>query len=135
VSKVLAISTDYRDFRKSAFQEYAVVCCFNAVKIPPAVNPFHVASIGVAFVAASMSLGICLGLDFPPFSKHPPLSLLSLAQQQEQDQIPPDVFDEIFHGISPDAKPQAGEWVLIYGGRIDIRCSILFPDSGVRQTL
>ncbi|KAL1859000.1 hypothetical protein VTK73DRAFT_7718 [Phialemonium thermophilum] len=112
---VLAVSTDYRDFRKSAFQQYAVVCCFNAIKVPQKVNPERVASLGVGFVAASIALGVCLGIDFPSFSHYPPLSLLSVAQGQPREEVPSDVAAEVFEGIPPSERPKARDWVLIYG--------------------
>lgn len=114
---VLAISTDYRDYRKSAFQQYAVVCCFNAMKIPDDVDPYQVASLGVGFIAASMSLGVCLGLEFPSFTSYAPLALLDLARQQEPDEVPNDVREEVFDALSDSEKPKAGDWILMYGGK------------------
>jgi NADPH:quinone reductase-like Zn-dependent oxidoreductase len=60
----MAISTDYRDSRKAAYQQYAVVSDFNAYRIPPNITVTEVAPLGVAFVAAAVALGICLRVDF-----------------------------------------------------------------------
>ena len=67
-------------------------------------------------MAASIALGVCLGVDFPSFSAYPPLSLLSLAQEQSKDDVPSDVVDEVFDAIPSWARPQPGEWILVYGG-------------------
>jgi NADPH:quinone reductase-like Zn-dependent oxidoreductase len=59
---VLSVATDYRDFRKSGFQEYAIVNDFHAVRLPKNLYAPQAAAVGVAFVAAAISLGVCLGL-------------------------------------------------------------------------
>ena len=81
-------------------------------------DPYPLASLGVAFVAASIALGVCLGVDFPSFSAYPPLSLLSLAQRQEKHLIPSDAESEVLENkcIPAGSRPHAGEWILIYGG-------------------
>ncbi|SPN99295.1 uncharacterized protein DNG_02331 [Cephalotrichum gorgonifer] len=113
--QVLAVATDYRDFRKSAFQEYAVVCCFNAIKIPQGIDPHKAASLGVAFVTAALSLGVCLGIALPKQGKLPDLDLLSILQKQEEKDVPSDCYDAVFNPISPESRPHKGEWILIYG--------------------
>lgn len=110
------MATDYRDFRKSAFQEYAVVCCFNAIKIPKGIDPYEAASLGVAFVTAALSLGICLGVTLPKQGKLPDLDLLKTAQSLGQERVPSDCYDEVFVPIPQESRPRRGEWVLIYGG-------------------
>lgn len=114
--QVLAVSTDYRDYRKAAFQEFATVCCYNAIRIPRQVDSFRVASIGVAYVAASLALGACLGITFPKDRGHrQQFNLLDIANKHPED-IPDDIADEVFRGISPGSRPVPGEWVLVYGG-------------------
>jgi NADPH:quinone reductase-like Zn-dependent oxidoreductase len=112
----LAVGTDYRDFRKSAFQEYAIVKDFNAVKIPASFDSPHAASVGVAFVAATIGLGICLGLTFPGTKKPQALDLLEIARSQDESEVPEDAFDEVFKAISLWNRPNTGDWILIYGG-------------------
>ncbi|EHK18587.1 uncharacterized protein TRIVIDRAFT_172793 [Trichoderma virens Gv29-8] len=111
---VLAVSTDYRDFRKSAFQEYAIVCCYNAIRIPKHVDPFKVASMGVAFVAAGLSLGVCLGVTFKKGPKKREFNLLENARWCPED-VPDDIADEIFDALAPCYQAQPGEWLLVYG--------------------
>ncbi|KAF2762260.1 GroES-like protein [Pseudovirgaria hyperparasitica] len=111
--RVLSIATDYRDFRKSAFQQYAVSTAFNAVKIPRHVDLAHTTSLGVAFVAAALALGVCLGVNFAgPVTER---SLLKTAQNQDPETLPKDVRDEVLNAISPSHTPYAGDWILIYG--------------------
>jgi hypothetical protein len=117
----LSIGTDYRDFRKSAFQEFAIASDFNTIKITAATNAAHAASIGVAFVASALGLGICLGLTFPTALASKPLDLLDVSRSQAREVFPEDVVDEVFGGIDAWNRPHAGEWILIYGGRFD-RC-------------
>ncbi|KAF2729211.1 GroES-like protein [Polyplosphaeria fusca] len=112
---ILSICTDYRDFRKSAFQEYAIATDFNAIKLPPQIDYAHAASIGVAFVAAALSLGICFGVTFPIANKDETLDLLEVAKSQGRDKIPQDTVEEVFNSIDPWNRPHAGEWILIYG--------------------
>lgn len=114
-AKVLAVSTDYRDFRKAAFQEYAIVCCYNATRIPPRVDPFRVASVGVAYVAAGLALGVCLGVSFTKNRTKRAFNLLEIAQKYPEG-VPEDIVPQIIQGISPGSRPYSGEWVLIYGG-------------------
>lgn len=115
--EILSISTDYRDLRKSAFQEYAVASEFNAVRLSR--NHVHeAASIGVAFVAATIALGVSIGLVFPKAGNESPLNLLEVAQSQNRNDVPEDVIDEVFNAIDLWNRPQNGDWIMIYGGNI-----------------
>lgn len=116
---MLSIATDYRDFRKSGFQEYAVVDSFNAVKLLGDLNPPRAAAVGVAFVAAALSLGLCLGMTLY-HKRGLYLDLLSLARAQDRDEVPHDVAEEVFDALSMRDRAVAGDWVLIYGGKIPI---------------
>ena len=60
----MSVSTDYRDNRKAAYQQYSVVSDFNACKLPDTLSAVQAAPLGVAFAAAALSLGICIGMDF-----------------------------------------------------------------------
>ena len=57
-------STDYRDVRKAAYQEYLVTTEFNVARLPTTLSANVGAALGVAFVSAILSLGVSLGLDF-----------------------------------------------------------------------
>ncbi|KAH7305231.1 chaperonin 10-like protein [Stachybotrys elegans] len=114
---VLAVSTDYRDFRKAAFQEYAIVSYSNAIRIPRRLQSYsEVASIGVAYVAASITLGVCFGISFTrgKGAEKCNFNLLDIAQSFPDD-LPNDVASEVLHGISFADRPFPGEWILVYG--------------------
>lgn len=133
---MLVPSTDYRDIRKAAFQEYAVTTHSNAARIPPH-TPLHTAaSVGVAFVAAAFSLGISFGLDFSGHSHshshshagsvgirpeaHGPdlLSLLREVQRVSPGDIPADVRAECFSiADQEEERVRPGDWVAIWGGK------------------
>jgi NADPH:quinone reductase-like Zn-dependent oxidoreductase len=113
--EVLSISTDYRDLRKSGFQEYAVVNGFNAVKIPCSLHAAHAASVGVAFVAAALGLGICLGLTFSMSLVTDSPDLQAISQSQDRKDVPDDVYAELF-GNGACGRPNESDWILIYGG-------------------
>lgn len=115
---VLVPSTDYRDIRKAAFQEYAVATDFNAARIPSSTSIHASASLGVAFVASVLALGVSFGLDFSTLSKSPGPNLTQIINQLNRNDIPADIRDECF--ASESDRPQCGDWVAIWGGRIYI---------------
>lgn len=112
---VLVPSTDYRDIRKAAFQEYAIATDFNAARIPSSTSISASASVGVAFVASALALGVSLGLDFSLFTKSPGPNLVSVVDQLDRNSIPADILNECF--ASSDG-PQRGDWVAIWGGEL-----------------
>ncbi|OTA07369.1 hypothetical protein A9Z42_0082490 [Trichoderma parareesei] len=112
--KVLAVSTDHRDLRKAAFQEYAIVSCYNAIRIPKHVEPFQVASMGVAYVTAGLALGVCLGLTFNKGPKQKEFNLLENARMYPEN-VPDDIADEVFDAMAPCYQAQPGEWLLVSG--------------------
>ena len=61
---VFGASTDYRDVRKAAYQEYVVTTDYNVTRIPKGVQVKEAAALGVAYVAAVAALGISFGVDF-----------------------------------------------------------------------
>lgn len=111
---VLAVSTDHRDLRKAAFQEYAIVSCYNAIRIPKHVEPFQVASMGVAYVTAGLALGVCLGLTFTKGPKQKEFNLLENARMYPEN-VPDDIADEVFDAMAPCYQAQPGEWLLVSG--------------------
>ncbi|KAM0513288.1 hypothetical protein ACHAPE_007940 [Trichoderma viride] len=115
--KVLAVPTDYRDIRKSTFQEYTIVCCYNAIRIPKHVDPFKIASMGVAYVAAGLSLGVCLGVTFTKGPKKREFNLLEIARRRPED-LPDSIIDEVFDALAPCYQAQPGEWLLVYGAKL-----------------
>ena len=117
-TKVFGPSTDYRDIRKAAYQEYLVTTDFNVARAPTGLPVNLGAALGVAFVSALLALGISLGLDFSrvqgaPFGP----DILGLLRKSNRDEIPEDVRDECFDGIKDEERPQVGDWVAIWGGK------------------
>lgn len=113
---VLSVSTDYRDYRKAAFQRYAVAPIFNTLRVPSDVRIESVAGIGVAFAVAAISLGVCFGAVFPDPDVEAGLDLLILARSQPKHSIPEDVWGEVFQGLKKSEKIRRGDWLLVYGG-------------------
>ncbi|KAL7926784.1 GroES-like protein [Trichoderma austrokoningii] len=112
--RVLVISTDYRDLRKAAYQEYVVSSDFNVARIPPSISFQQAAGLGVAFSAAAITLGICMGIDFSSILDGP--DLLQLVRSIEPESIPEDVRAECLNGISDDERAVSGDWVAVWGG-------------------
>lgn len=115
---VLVPSTDYRDIRKAAFQEYAIATDFNAARIPPS-TPIHAsASVGVAFVASALALGVSFGLDFSLIRQAPGPNLTEVVSQLHRKDIPADIHDECLAALSEVERPRQGDWIAIWGGRL-----------------
>jgi NADPH:quinone reductase-like Zn-dependent oxidoreductase len=115
----MAISTDYRDSRKAAYQQYAVVSDFNACRLPPHLSAIDAAPLGVAFVAAALSLGICLGVDFVSRNGTPTgLNLLRTIQSLPREELPEDIRKECFDSIKESEGAKAGDWIAVWGGRV-----------------
>lgn len=111
--RVLAISTDYRDLRKGAYQEYVVVWDYNTVRLPPHLSYEAGATIGVAFVAAILALGVNLGVDFRNVEDGP--DLLSIVRQLPPGVLAADIREECLTGISVADRAQPGDWLAIWG--------------------
>ena len=118
VFKVFGPSTDYRDVRKAAYQEYLVTTDFNVARVPDNLPVNTSAALGVAFVSALLALGISLGFNFADVTKGPQgPDFLSLLKDISQDDIPQDVQDECCDGIREAERPRSGEWFAIWGGK------------------
>ncbi|KAL3489546.1 chaperonin 10-like protein [Aspergillus germanicus] len=112
---VLVPSTDYRDIRKAAFQEYAVATHFNAARIPAGSCAHAAASVGVAFVAAILALGISFGVDFSNIAQCPGPNLVDVLGDVDKGTIPADVRDECFASREGIERPKKGDWIAIWG--------------------
>ncbi|ROW14209.1 hypothetical protein VPNG_04323 [Cytospora leucostoma] len=112
--RVIAISTDYRDPRKAAYQQYAVTFDYNAVRLPASLSYEEGSTLGVAFVAASLALGICMGVDFSEVTNGP--DLLKLVKSIDPELIPEDVRAESLSGISESERAKPGDWIAVWGG-------------------
>ncbi|KAH9903594.1 quinone oxidoreductase [Xylariomycetidae sp. FL2044] len=113
--RVIVISTDYRDLRKAAFQEYVVSSSFNTVRIPESISLQSGATLGVAFVAAALALGICAGVDFSQVADGPNLLKLVRGIGHEKD-LPEDIRDECLNGIADEEGALPGDWIALWGG-------------------
>lgn len=114
---VLVPSTDYRDIRKAAFQEYAIATDFNAARIPSSISIHASASVGVAFVAAVLALGVSFGLDFSRLTQSPGPNLINTVNKLDKKDIPADIHDEVFATSSDSDRPQPDDWIAIWGGK------------------
>lgn len=118
-TKVIGISTDYRDSRKSAYQEYAIVSDFNACKLPHHIPHVDAAPLGVAFVAAVLALGICFGVDFSTIEKEGQgPNLLQIVRRLTAAALPKDIQKECLEGIREHERPLKGDWIAIWGGTL-----------------
>lgn len=105
--KVICVSTDYRDLRKAAYQQYVIALHFNLIKLPPSLSMVEGATLGVAFVAAALALGVSLGVDFSHVEDGP--DLLSIAHALQPEDLPQDVRQECLHGIERSERAKKGE--------------------------
>lgn len=128
---VFGPSTDYRDVRKAAYQEYVVTTDYNVARVPQGVDVKQGAALGVAFVAAAISLGVSFGLNFSQLREAPSgPDLLDLVRRLDPRDVPEDIRDEIFGGITKSDRPRPGEWIAIWGansnsGRIALQLAKL----------
>lgn len=114
---VLVPSTDYRDIRKAAFQEYAVTTYFNAARIPSTISIQASASVGVAFVASALALGVSFGLDLSLISGFPGPNLVKALGHLNGDEIPTDIREECFSTSVDTERVRPGDWIAIWGGK------------------
>ncbi|KAF5228041.1 hypothetical protein FAUST_11362 [Fusarium austroamericanum] len=112
--RVIAISTDYRDSRKGAYQNHVVAKSYNIVRLPGNVSFEQGSTIGVAFVTAAVALGICLGVDFTAVNNGPDLQ--RVVDGLNVESLPKDVHKEIAQQIPSQDRPEAGDWFVIWGG-------------------
>ncbi|KAK4195528.1 chaperonin 10-like protein [Triangularia verruculosa] len=112
--RVLVISTDYRDLRKAAYQEYVVGLDYNTVRLPLSLTIEEGSTLGVAFVAAALALGVCAGLDFSHVLDGP--DLYSLVRDLPADRIAEDIRPECLDSIRSHERAQKGDWLAVWGG-------------------
>ena len=122
--QVIVVSTDYRDYRKSAYQEYVVALDFNLVRMPARLSDEDGATLGVAFVTAALALGLCLGVDFNDAAGGP--DLLRLVRGAAADDASNDnsIDGANMAGgyaasgqMEASDRPRPGDWLAIWGGR------------------
>ncbi|KAL8768038.1 MAG: hypothetical protein Q9194_005814 [Teloschistes cf. exilis] len=114
--QVFGPSTDYRDVRKAAYQEYLVTNDFNVARLPSHLSVNAGAALGVAFISALLALGISLGLNFANVKEGPVgPDLWTVARESGRELIPDDIQDEVYEGISEQERPLSGDWFAIWG--------------------
>lgn len=111
---VIVPSTDYRDLRKAAFQEYSVASTFNTIRLPTHISINSGSILGVAFVSAVLALGICMGISFEDVENGP--DLLSIVQSLDPERLPKDIRQECLDGIAKSERAKEGDWLIIWGG-------------------
>jgi NADPH:quinone reductase-like Zn-dependent oxidoreductase len=113
---VFGPSTDYRDVRKAAYQEYVVTTESNVARIPQGVQVKEGAALGVAFVAAAIALGVSFGLNFSASGQQTGSpDFLQTARGLNPLNVPNDIRSEVFSSISESERPKPGEWIAIWG--------------------
>ncbi|EFY91902.1 oxidoreductase, zinc-binding dehydrogenase family, putative [Metarhizium acridum CQMa 102] len=107
--RVAVISTDYRDPRKAAYQQFVVAQGHTVVRLPAHISYEQGSAFGVAFAAASLALGVSLGADFSAVLDGP--DLYRAVRGLAPGTLPPDVAAECLDGLEPDERPGAGDWL------------------------
>lgn len=102
--------------RKAAFQQYAIATRHNVCKLPRNVSIAQGASLGVAYVAATVALGVCMGLDYSRSKGAKGPDLFNMIRALPPGSLPQDVAAECLDGITEDERPQPGDWIAIWGG-------------------
>ena len=94
-----------------------MVSDFNVYHIPSDLTPESCAPLGVAFVAATIALGICLGVNFESDrGEEAGPNLLGIMRSLPINMIPDDIRDECSKGIEEADRPRKGDWLAIWGG-------------------
>lgn len=71
--------------------------------------------MGVAYVAAAIALGVCLGLPLPAIGGFKGPDILDLVRKTPLGRLPRDVVPECI-AIEEKDRPVAGDWIVIWGG-------------------
>ncbi|KAL1605223.1 hypothetical protein SLS60_004767 [Paraconiothyrium brasiliense] len=111
---VIVPSTDYRDLRKAAFQEYSIASSFNSIRLPNAVPQEQGSILGVAFVSAVLALGINMGVDFSTIENGP--DLLKIVRDIDPERLPVEIRKECLEGITDGERARKGDFVVVWGG-------------------
>lgn len=69
----------------------------------------------MAFVAASLALGVCMGVDFSDVAGGP--DLLRILKSMDPSSIPEDVRAESLSGIAEHERAKPGDWIAVWGGK------------------
>ncbi|KAI9721322.1 MAG: hypothetical protein M1828_005182 [Chrysothrix sp. TS-e1954] len=109
-------STDYRDVRKAAYQEYIVTTDYNVARVTAGITVKAAAAIGVAFVAAAITLGVSFGLDFGRIDEQSGgPDLYELIRAVDKKLVADDVKAECFDNVPQTERAKPGDWLAIWG--------------------
>ncbi|CAE7210971.1 hypothetical protein P3342_012124 [Pyrenophora teres f. teres] len=107
-------STDYRDLRKAAYQQYSIASSFNTIRIPRDISVNSGSIVGVAFVSAVLALGICMGVNFSDIENGP--NLLETVRNVDPESLPVDIRQECLSSISRTERAKPGDFLVVWGG-------------------
>jgi NADPH:quinone reductase-like Zn-dependent oxidoreductase len=113
---ILSPSTDYRDIRKAAFQEYVISTEHNSARVPKDLPIQTSAVVGVAFVTAALGLGVCLGLNFSKSNELKGPNLFDMLRLVDPNSFAEDIREECMNGIKSSERAKPGDWIAIWGG-------------------
>lgn len=91
------------------------------MRLPQHISFEDGSTFGVAFAAASIALGVSLGLDFSSILDGP--DLFKTVREIGHDRLPSDIRDESLHGIESSERAKSGDWIAIWGGECTARRS------------
>lgn len=111
---VIVPSTDYRDLRKAAYQQYSIASFFNTIRIPQDISINSGSTLGVAFVSAVLALGICMGVNFESIENGP--NLLESVRNIAPEMLPADIRQECLSRISYTERAKPGDFLVVWGG-------------------
>lgn len=69
----------------------------------------------MAFVAAALALGVCMGVNFSGVLDGP--DLFSLLREVDPESLAEDVRQECLDGIRGHERAVSGDWLAIWGGK------------------
>ncbi|GAA5849016.1 hypothetical protein JCM3766R1_005427 [Sporobolomyces carnicolor] len=98
--RVFAVSTNYRDYRTSSFQQYAIASSHCLGLVPSNVTVEQSAALGVGVSTAAIALSSTLGIEIRGFAS----ARLGIGSEGELDP-----------STLPSPPAQRGEWILIWG--------------------
>lgn len=84
--------------------------------MPEHVSLAQGASLGVAYAAAALALGVSLGLRLPSIGSQAGPNLWQTVRDLPPNSLPQDVANECINNIEDEERPQAGDWIAIWGG-------------------
>ena len=115
---ILSPSTDYRDIRKAAFQEYVISTEHNSARVPGGFPIQTSAAVGVAFVTAALALGVCCGINFAASKdSFGGPDLFRVVREVGPAAFAADIRDEVLEGIRESERAKPGDWIAIWGGK------------------